>query len=523
MRYLIISICLLSFYFTGYSQAPNITYTTPKTYTVGVAITPLTPVNNGGAVPAHVPAITTLAGSAAFGHANGTGAAASFYYPEDVAVDVLGNVYVADQYNNMIRKITPAGVVTTLAGSTVSGRSNGTGPEASFSWPQGVTVDVSGNVYVADGSNNMIRKITPAGVVTTLAGNGNGWNGSYNGTGAFASFYFPTGVALDTSGNIYVADEWNNMIRKITPAGIVSTLAGNTTSGLANGIGTEARFYSPYGVAVDTSGNVYVADQDNRMIWKITPEGVVTTLAGSGTRGSSNGTGAEASFILVWDVAVDVLGNVYVADIGTNSIRKITPAGVVTTLAGYDPSGSVTGTLASARFNNPTGLAVDASGNVYVADQGNNVIRKITQYCYSINPSLPAGLIFDGATGTISGTPTVPCISTAYTVSAINASGASSATINISINNTTSAAVNVITTNSISVYPTPFADKLTISIENNWNGTYAIFSTNGTMITQGALIDSKTMLDLSYLPKGVSLLKITIDGKVQIFKVVKIG
>jgi sugar lactone lactonase YvrE len=184
-----------------------------------------------------------------------------------VAVDSSGNVYVADYGNNMIRKITSAGVVTTLAGSsTTSGSADGTGTAASFNNPMGVAVDSSGNVYVADG-NNMIRKITSAGVVTTLAGTIAG--GSANGTGTAASFNNPTGVAVDSSGNVYVADCSNFMIREITSAGVVTTLAGSTTYGSANGTGTAARFYNPNGVAVDSSGNVYVADYDNNMIRKI--------------------------------------------------------------------------------------------------------------------------------------------------------------------------------------------------------------------------------------------------------------
>jgi len=326
--------------------------------------------------------VTTVAGSAGvFGSADGTGAAARFNNPIGVATDSSGNVYVADTNNHTIRKITPAGAVTTLAGSAgVIGSADGTGAAASFNRPFGVATDSSGNVYVADLSNHTIRKITPAGVVTTLAGSA-GFSGSTDGTGAAARFNFPIGVATDSSGNVYVADLSNHTIRKITPAGVVTTVAGSAgVSGSADGTGAAASFNNPYGVATDSSGNVYVADFSNHTIRKITPAGVVTTLAGSaGFSGSTDGTGAAASFNNPRGVATDSSGNVYVADSNNSTIRKITPAGVVTTLAGSaGVSGSADGTGAAASFNNPYGVATDSSGNVYVADTFNSTIRKIT-------------------------------------------------------------------------------------------------------------------------------------------------
>ena len=238
-----------------------------------------------------------------------------------IAIDGSGNLYVADSNNNMIRKITSAGVVTTLAGSITSGHADGTGAAASFYNPFGVAVDGSGNLYVGDTRNHMIRKITSAGAVTTLAGSTT--PGSADGTGVTAYFNLPGGVAVDGSGNIYVADGNNNMIRKITSAGAVTTLAGSTTYGYADGTGIAASFNYPWGVAVDGSGNLYVADNNNNMIRKITSAGVVTTLAGSTTSGHADGTGVAATFNRPWDVAVDGSGSVYVADTYNNMIRKI--------------------------------------------------------------------------------------------------------------------------------------------------------------------------------------------------------
>ncbi|KAA0254172.1 MAG: hypothetical protein EDX89_11010 [Acidobacteria bacterium] len=326
--------------------------------------------------------VTTLAGLAgSYGSDDGTGSAARFYSPAGVALDGSGNVYVADAYNHTIRKVTPAGVVTTLAGLAASpGTADGTGVAARFDMPQGVSVDGSGNVYVADAYNHTIRKVTPAGSVTTLAGLA-GSPGSADGTGSAARFSHPTGVAVDGSGNLHVADLNSHTIRKVTPGGGVTTLAGLAgSSGNADGTGSAARFNSPAGVAVDAFGNVHVAERDNHTIRKVTPGGVVTTLAGLwGVAGSADGTGIAARFSSPTGVAVNGSGDAYVGDLANHSIRKVTPTGVVTTLAGLAGiSGSADGTGSAARFSSPTGVAVDASGSVHVADPANGTIRKVT-------------------------------------------------------------------------------------------------------------------------------------------------
>lgn len=267
-------------------------------------------------------------------------------------------------------------VVSTFAGSGATGLVNGTGTAASFYQPFSLAVDATGNVFVADALNNVIRKITSAGVVTTLAGSGTA--GSANGTGTAASFNQAYGVAVDASGNVYVADAANNKIRKITSAGVVTTFAGSGTAGSADGIGTAASFNYPYGIAVDASGNIYVSDMVNSKIRKITSAGVVTTFAGSGIPGSTDGVGTSATFNNPKGLVVDALGNVYVTDMSNNKIRKITSAGVVSTLAGSGSQGVVNGQGVAASFNQPEDVAVDASGNVYVADRPNMVIRKIT-------------------------------------------------------------------------------------------------------------------------------------------------
>ncbi len=329
--------------------------------------------------------MTTLAGSAGqSGSADGTRSAARFSAPTGVAVDSAGNVYVADLFNYTIRKNTPDGVVTTLAGSAgQSGTKDGTGSVARFFAPVSVAVDSATNVYVADSGNSTIRKITPAGVVTTLAGNtsitnqlGQPVGGYADGTGSAARFHGPQGVAVDSTGNVYVADTFNDTIRKITPAGVVTTLAGLAQfdvngapiGGSSDGTGSSARFYLPNGVAVDSAGYIYVADYDNDTIRKITPAGtnwVVRTLAGSAEQeGSADGIGSAARFFAPSSVAVDSTGNVYVADFHNHRIAKGTPL-----RAQFNTTpGSLTVSNGSflARLIGPSGgdVVVEASSNL---------------------------------------------------------------------------------------------------------------------------------------------------------------
>jgi sugar lactone lactonase YvrE len=331
-------------------------------------------------VPPNMGVVSTLAGTGIPGFADGAAASAQFSMPIGVAVDAQGVVYVTDAGNGKIRKITTDGMVGTLAGSGNQGFKDGTGTAAEFDTPSGIAVDAQGIVYVADSHNHIIRKIKKDGSVSTFAGDVNNAPGYMEGKGTAARFNNPVGIAVDVQYNVYVADRNNHVIRKITPDGVVSTLAGvGTVQGSADGPGISAKFSSPAGVAVDAQGTVYVADLNNNKIRKITSTGEVSTLAGSGIYGSVNGTGTEANFASPFGVAVDAKGIVYVAENGGagNKIRKITKAGVASTLAGSNMSGSVNGTGTAAQFKNPAGVAVDKQAKVYVADYSNHVIRKI--------------------------------------------------------------------------------------------------------------------------------------------------
>ncbi len=323
------------------------------------------------------PVASTYAGSGTFGHADGNAADAAFRRPGGVAFDGAGNLYVADYHNHVIRKITPAGVVGTLAGIVGGGGYiDGTGSAAAFFAPIAVAVDSTGNVYVADQGNHAIRKITPAGDVTTLAGTGS--VGSADGIGTAASFSSPFGIAVGVTGLVYVADSNNNKIRKITPAGEVGTFAGSGAYGSSDGLGVAATFAMPAGIAVDAAGNLVVADHLGNTIRKVSVAGEVTTLAGSGATGNADGTGTAASFDMPFGVTFDAAGNVYVADHGNHRIRKVSTAGQVSTFAG-SARGGAEGVGAAAQFDYPVGLAIDAAGHLFVGDYGNMKIRKLTQ------------------------------------------------------------------------------------------------------------------------------------------------
>ena len=322
-----------------------------------------------------VPSVTTIAGLAGIsGSLNGTGSAARFYSPKGVTTDGT-NLYVADTSNNTIRKIVIAtGVVTTLAGSGSSGYADGTGSAAGFSFPEGITTDGT-NLYVSDTYNNAIRRIVIATAsVTTLAGSGS--SGYADGTGSAARFYYPRGITTDGT-NLYVADTSNNTIRKIVIAtGVVTTLAGSVSFGSDDGAGLAARFYYPKGITTDGT-NLYVADTSNNTIRKIViADGTTTTLAGS-TNGSTDGIGSVARFNWPEGIATDGT-NVYVADTWNNTIRKIVATTAsVTTLAGSSASGYVDGTSSVARFSHPGGITTDGT-DLYVADYYNHTIRKIS-------------------------------------------------------------------------------------------------------------------------------------------------
>ena len=335
--------------------------------------------------------ITTIAGTGTIGTTGDGGAATSalLYYPVGVSADISGNVYITDTNNCKIRKVTSSGIITTFAGTGIYGSSGdgGAATSAALLGPLGVSVDISGNVYIADTGNNKIRMVTSAGIITTFAGTGyggfTGYGGSSGDGGAATSaqLSYPYGVSPDISGNVYIADTRNLKIRKVTSAGIITTIAGTGTQGTSGdgGAATSALLGAPFGVSADISGNVYIADYDLRKIRMLSSTGIITTIAGTGTAGSSGDGGAATSAQLYqpFAVSVDISGNVYFTDTSNNRVRMVTSTGIITTIAGGGGSESDGIVATSILLNNPSGISVDISGNLYIADLSHNKIRKI--------------------------------------------------------------------------------------------------------------------------------------------------
>jgi sugar lactone lactonase YvrE len=312
--------------------------------------------------------VTTFAGNGTAGYADGTGTNAEFSNPQGVAADAQGNLYVTDPFNHVIRKITPAGVVSTIAGNGNIGYVIGPAASAEFYSPTGIAVDASGNnIYVADQGNNVILKISN-GVVTKLAGSGAA--GIVDGAAATAQFSNPTSVAVDASGNVYVADRNNNRIRKISTAGVVSTFCGTGTAGYLDGTSTTAEFNGPTGIAIDASNNLYIADSYNHSIRKIGTDGTASTIVGSPIQAIEiNDPGA---------IAVDSQKNLYITDHSGRIIELNVSTNISYTLAGADnTTGYAEGVGSAAIFYGPMGITMTPTG-VFVADSYNNRIRKIT-------------------------------------------------------------------------------------------------------------------------------------------------
>ncbi|MBS4098897.1 MAG: fibronectin type III domain-containing protein [Sulfuricella sp.] len=355
-----------------------------------LAIFLLLQISVAGAIP--VGTITTVAGNGTTGYSGDGGAAksAALHNPQGVALDQSGNLYIADTYGHRIRKVSAAtGVISTLAGTGINGYSGDGGAAASamLNYPIAVRVDNSGNVYIADHWNHRIRKINAAtGIITTIAGNGTGAFGGDGGGSTVASLNYPAGMAFDNAGNLYVADVNNHAIRKISTQGIISTVAGTgTSSGFSGdgGMATSAHLSSPYGVTVDGAGNIYIADSGNHRVRFVSVgTGQISTVAGNGNAAfnGDGGVATNSSIFFPYDMVTTVTGDLYISDGNNNRIRKVAAGtGIISTVAGTGTSGfsGDGGSSTSATIGFPTGLVLDISGGLYFADNSNSRIRMV--------------------------------------------------------------------------------------------------------------------------------------------------
>ena len=420
--------------------------------------------------------INTIAGNGTRAY-SGDGApatAAEFNYPAGIAIDAVGNIYIADQNNNRIRKITTLGIISTIAGNGSVGYSGdgGAAIAAKLHSPTGLALDAVGNLYIADFFNNRIRKINTAGIITTIAGNG---NFGYSGDGAAATtaeLKYPNGIALDAVGNIYIADNNSNRIRLVNTAGIISTIAGNGTAGYSGdgALASSAQLNFPTAVTVDAVGNLYIADGFNNRIRSVNTAGIISTIAGNGTAGYS-GDGAPAiaaQFNNPMGLAIDAGGNLYIADQYNHCIRMVNTTGIISTVAGNGTQGfSGDGSMATlAQLNNPFSVIIDAANIMYIGDQFNQRIRisapcvtpTITVNSVTVCAGNTATLTANGAatyswsTGeTVASIMVTPTITTSYTLAVATGTCTNSAETIVTVNNPTTATINPVACNSLTI------------------------------------------------------------------------
>lgn len=514
MKKIILSSFSILFCLASQAEMPNINYSTPQTFKVGSAVKQVNPVNSGGKVI--LSKVSTFVEKNTENWVDTTGFLPKYRFPNGIAIDTTGTIYVADWVDNIIRKISVNGKVSKLAGTGKAGWKDTINAIAQFNSPTNIAVNDSGDVFVADYQNNRIRKIAKNGQVSTVAGSG--VKGSKDGEALYATFNLPYDLVFDKKGNLYVSDMANHKIRKITQDGQVLTLAGSS-SGMANGKGSQAQFHYPRGLAVDSLGNVYVADSENSVIRKITPEGVASTFAGCGSSPDFvDGQALLASFRYPTGLEFGPDGSLYIADTANRRLRKLSPNGMVSTLAGSSTSGSFDGIGKEASFGELTSVAIDKSGQIFLSDLVGQSIRKVVEFGYKVKPTLPSGLFLDPETGQISGTPKDACDTTEYAITASNIDGASTTILKIVIS--PRSGIDNKLESTVVVYPNPVTDKL--QIENSpINTLIELFNIQGQPVFSTVSKTSHLTLDLTKLSSGVYMVKLKGENLEKVVLVLK--
>lgn len=415
--------------------------------------------------------ITTVAGIGAGGYTGDGGQAISeaLNGPNGIAFDAAGNMYISDYDNCRIRKVSTAGIITTVAGTGSCGFSgdSGSATAAKIKLPNGVAFDGAGNMYIADLGNARIRKVNTSGIITTVAGNGTFGGSGDGGPATAAALAQPQGITLDAVGNLYIADYASNVVRKVNSSGIISTVAGNGNRGYSGdgGPATAAQLDAPTGVACDALGNLYISDfSRGGSVRKVNPSGIITTIAGTGSCGSlscgDGGPAIAAEMYNPYGLTVDASGNVYITDTDNHKVRIVKTSGIIYTIAGngigyYSGDG---GLAIAAELKYPGGAALDAGGNLFICDQGNNVIRKVT------NAAATAG-------------------------------------IDEFVNN-----------NEINVYPNPCHGNFVVESYKQTKQTLSLYDVDGRLLLSQP-IAGKTSIDASQLPPGVYTIRMTSDAR----------
>lgn len=498
------------------------------------------------AIVAKAQTISTFAGSAgASGTYTGDGGAATaagFDFPGAPVMDAAGNIYITDRYNHVVRKVSTAGIITTIAGDGTAGGlgDGGAATAAQLSQPVGMTIDASGNLYVAEHGGHRIRKITPAGIISTVAGSGVSGHTGDGGAATAAKISYPTDVAFDGAGNMYISDYNYGYVRKVDPSGIITNFAGGGSS-FADGIpATDASLWANNGVCVDATGNVYIADMNHHRICKVTPAGLCYTIAGDGTAGytGDGGLATAARTDMPAFLKVDQAGNLFFADHGNHAIRKINTSGIISSVAGTGTSGNTGdgGPATAATISLPAGLFFSPAGDLYFCAQGYGLVKKITATAATVTG---APNICVGATTTFTaGTPGAvwsssnPAIATVGATSGI-VSGVSAGTVTISYSmgllfGSSSITIdpcflsvdNIQADTPPYIYPNPASGNFTIALPEISNEmTATIFDFLGREVKSISVVNTR-QIDVSSenIPSGNYIIKLSSNDKVHMLK-----